>query len=363
MENILGGGVAELEKVKEAVLKETVLNRDVDEQEAVLKAKMSELCVQRKFMDDKIETTLKVRRSEIQKNHDDRVDDANRSLKNAETRRKKAKEDAVDARIKNETSALYEEIGRLDTRLNQIFRDARIPKFCKHPYYYSMFAARTPKDFALFAVTVLITLGIIPNIVCFCIDYELWALKLIIYALIVVFFFAIYFVIYTFTKKGDKNDVIEQGRTYMQQIQDKKKDVKLVTKGIKHDMDESKYDLTIYDEDISHCQKVLHEEERRREEALKEFDTETAVTIRTEIENDSLPLINQLQAEVDELSAVLEDVKDKAISQTDFIRSEYGAYLGQKNLSVERLDEMIEIIQEEKATTILQALDIHKSEE
>ena len=106
MDNILSGGIAELEEAKKRIVEEADLTQQVQALEATLNAKQKDLKAQRKYMNDKISTTTRDRRNELKKSHDSTIGVANKAVKDAENKRKMAKADAVKERIKNETAEL-----------------------------------------------------------------------------------------------------------------------------------------------------------------------------------------------------------------------------------------------------------------
>lgn len=96
--------------------------------------------------------------------------------------------------------------------------------------------------------------------------------------------------------------------------------------------------------------------------ALKDFDTNTAARIRMEIENENIPVIQQLEADGKALKAdFVQKQADAQAAQTE-INNTYAAYLGAKNATPEKIDDMITIIEEGRASTIMQALDIINGE-
>ena len=353
----LEGGIENLEQVKTKLQEEAGKQEAFNEAEAALKAKQKDLDNQKKYMADKIATATKERRAEIKKAQDEAVDGVARELKEVEKRRKDAKASAVSERMKNETADLVAQNEGFKKANAELFRVNKVPAWCNSEFYYSLFAPKTGKNFIFFIIAVVLTLGLIPNIVCLLIKSDQLILKILIYLLIVIFFAAIYFVIFATTRGKGKGAAIEQGRLNMDQIEKNNKEIKKIQHGIKTDKDESLYGLEEYDAQISELQATLENKITERDEALKVFDEETSVSIKEEIEKENIPVIEQMENELAQMENDLNDKKAEVVSLGEEISSSYGVFLGKKNMNADRIDRMINLMEEGKAETIMQALD------
>lgn len=353
----LEGGIENLEKVKEKLKEESGKQEAYNEAEAALKAKQKDLENQKKYMTDKIASATKERRAELKKQHDEQVDAVARDLKEAEKRRKDAKASAVSERMKNETADLVAQNEGFKKANAELFRTHKVPSFCNTEFYYSLFAPKTGKNFIIFIITVVVTLGLIPNVVCLLIKSDQLILKILVYIAIVILFAAIYFVIFATTRGKGKGAVIEQGRLNMDQIEKNNKEIKKIQHGIKTDKDESLYGLEEYDAQISGLQESLEGKVTERDEALKVFDEETSLSIKDEIEKENIPVIEQMQTELSQMESDLNAQKAEVVSLGEEISASYGVYLGKKNMNADRIDKMISLMQDGQAETIMQALD------
>ena len=353
----LEGGIENLEKVKEKLQEESGMQEAYNEAEAALKAKQKDLENQKKYMTDKIASATKERRAELKKQHDEQVDTAAKELKEAEKKRKDAKASAVSERMKNETADLVAQNEGFKKANAELFRTNKIPAFCNTEFYYSLFAPKTGKNFVFFIITVVITLGLIPNLVCLLIKSDQLILKILVYIAIVIFFAAIYFIIFATTRSKGKGAAIEQGRLNMDQIEKNNKEIKRIQHGIRTDKDESLYGLEEYDTQIGELQGVLEAKITERDEALKVFDEETSATIKDEIEKENIPVIEQIEAELSQMETDLNAQKAEVVSLGEEISNSYGIFLGKKNMNADRIDKMINLMKEGQAETIMQALD------
>lgn len=355
--NFLSGGISELQDAKAAIAEAGELQSLYNAAEAAASGKEKELEGQKKYVNDKVSSVVKERRTQLKKVHDEQVDLASRNLKDAEKKRKAAKTDAVQTRINNETSGYVGSNEDLKKKIKMLFRENKVPGFCNTKFYYALYAPRSASDFFILVLTVLIAFGLIPNVVCFFLRDKEVIIRVLIYLAIVVFFVALYFIVFAISKRNTKGGILEMARPYRTQIKENKKNIKKTSKTIERDTDESTYGLENYDAEIIHLQSILSDKMQKRDEALKNFDEVTAVEIRAEIEKENQPVIEKLEAELMGKQAELSEAKEKAAASADYLTNTYEIYLGKKNMTPEKIDRMIAEIQEGNASTVMEALN------
>ena len=361
MENFLSGGIAELEQAKAAIEKAAELTSEMEETEKLLRANDKDVDAQKKFMNDKIEASIRNRREELEKAHDDQIAIAKKDLKSAEKNKKSARSKAVNERIQESTDYLTQENKRLNAQIKSIFKQAKVPSFCNTTFYYALFNARTVKDFFIFAITVLIAVAVIPNVVCALLDVKT-VFKVLIYIGIILVFLVIYFLIFINTRSDQKANAIDKARSLRRKIDANNKQIKSMSNSIKSDSDESSYGLENFDSEIQRCNDAIHERESAKATAVEDFNNYTAGSIRQEIENENLPIIEQLELDGKALKADFEQKQAAAQAANNEVTNTYATYLGAKNVTAEKIDELIGIINEGKAQTIMQALDVLNGE-
>ena len=360
--NFLSGGIAELQEAKEAVKKTAELQAVYNAASAEAAGKEKDLESQKRYVNDKVNTAIKERRNQLKKTHDEQVDVANKNLKDAERKRRAAKTEAVQARISTETSDLVVINEDLAKSTKQMFRENSIPSFCNTSFYYSMYAPKKPLDFLVLIVTVIITLGVIPNIVCLLMSQSQLIVKILVYLAIVVFFVGLYFLFFAISRRNTNGQVLESARPNREAIKNNKKLIRKRSRTIEKDKDESTYGLEGFDSEIQNFQNILNDTIQKRDDALKAFDEGTALEIRQQIELENQPVIDKMTAELEESKQKLEAAKADATEASDIISKTVELYLGKKNTSVEKIDSLISLLREGKASTIMEALDILNGE-
>lgn len=357
MENFLEGGVEQLEAVKSAITDLAQKEQVYKETDRSLKAKQKELDLQRKRVDEKISQTIKKARAELEKGYDDQISGAEKAIKEAELKRKNAKQAAMNLRMKMENSSLVDENKVLEAEIDAKFKENSIPGFCKSKLYYALFAPTKTLDFVYVVIMGLICAGLIPFIVTRFVEKTVW--QVVVWILIAVFFAAIYFLIAMLTKKGSKNDVIQQMRSSVDRIADNKKFIKKRNKNIKADPDESQYNLTEYDEMLNVAKSQYEALVTQKAEAVQEFENVESVSIREKMEEEKAPLFQELEKEIELMSEDLR-VREESFHEAEKLMEDYAGDLGEKAVKAEKIDELINLINEGKAATVQEALDARK---
>ena len=124
MENFLEGGITELESVKEAIADSARKEQEYKDTERSLKAKQKELEIQRKRVEEKINTAIRKSGAELEKGYDEQIAIAEKAIKEAEVKKKNAKNQAVSLRMQRENSSLVDENKLLNAEIKERFREA-----------------------------------------------------------------------------------------------------------------------------------------------------------------------------------------------------------------------------------------------
>lgn len=360
--NFLSGGITELEAAKNAVAAAEKAKNELDIATAEASAREKDFESQKKYINDKTSSAIKERRGELKKSQDELVSQANKNLKEAEKKRKDAKYEAVQTRITSETASLSGKVDELKRQVKVLFRENKVPGFCNSKFYYALYAPKSASEFLILIITVLIAFGAIPNIVCACLKTDELFVKIMVYLAIVVFFVLIYFLVFLITKRNTKGPVLEQARPIRDAIKEEKKIIKKTSRTIEQDKDESGYGLEGHDAEIEQLQQALNESMQKRDDALSLFDNQTAQEIRDEIQKEHQAALDETEAALQSAQTALETAKENAANTANHVAEAYEVYLGKKNTTPEKIDSLIGLIREGKASTIMEALDVLNGE-
>ena len=221
-----------------------------------------------------------------------------------------------------------------------------------------MFAPNRITDFLICIAAILIFAGLIPFAITLLVDGLVY--KILVWVLIVVFFAAMYFLISFWTKKGIRHDAIRDMRSKVQQIRDNKKTIRSRNKNIKMDPDESQYNLYEYDQELDSARADLEKTRSEREQAIEHFDQVESVQIREELEREKAPVFEQMEKEI---AASQEDLKQKQAHYQEALQvmNEYNSALNEKGWKADKVDELIRIMEDGKASTIREAMNVQKN--
>jgi len=358
MENFLEGGIPELEAVKEAIADSSRKEQEYKDTGRSLKAKQKELEIQKKRVEEKISSTIKRSRSELERGYDDQISSADKAIKEAQNQKKNAKAAAVSLRMQRENSSLVDENKILAADIKNKFKEAKVPFLCNNRLYYALFAPKQKMDFIICAIALIICAGVIPFIVTRFINSNI--VRVLVWLIIVAVFAALYFLVMSWTKKGSRNEVIKQMRTNIDQIETNKKFIKKRNKNIRMDPDESQYNLSEYDEQINSAKAQYDEAVAARDEAVRNFDESESVRIRQQMEEENASVFTELEKEIEQMSSDL-TIRTQNYEEASAKLGEYTAQLGEKCMKAEKIDELIAIMNEGKAANIQEALDAQKN--
>jgi len=355
---IFGGGIEQLQAVKTAMADLDRCEEEYKDTEKYLKGKTKELEIQKKRVEEKILSTIKKSRADLEKGFDDEISTCEKAIKEAENRKKTAKAAAMNERMKRENSSLVDDNKVLGAEIKARFQEASVPAFCKSSLYYSLFAPKKVTDYLICLAAILLFAVLIPFGVTRLVNGVV--LQILVWVLVVVFFAAIYFLIAFWTKKGERNDAIKDMRSKVKQIKDNKKAIKSRNKNIKADPDESQYNLYEYDQELESARDDLDQARLKREQAVANFEQVESVNIRQEMEQEKASVFEQLEKEIAQLQEDLK-VKEEAYHQASAAMEEYNTAFGEKSLKADKIDELVSIMQEGKASTIREAMNVQKN--
>ena len=181
----------------------------------------------------------------------------------------------------------------------------------------------------------------------------------IIYVLTVLVFGALYFVIGSKTK--DKHlSTMKEVRQIRDNMSKNKAKRKKIERRIKRDKDESVYSLDRYDEEINKLQDDIDIVANRKKEAIATFDNNTKAIITKEIRGRHEEQLLDLKTKLKQLSEKIkhnnENIKYLSLELVD----NYEAYLGKEFMYVEKIDQLIALIEDKNLQNISEAITMYR---
>lgn len=351
-----------LTEARDAVYRLNCDQSAVDQMTAQEAKQERELEAARKEVSDTITRTIKQRTEEISSSYDVEIGKAQERLKKVRAKREKAKNQGVKDRIAEETKELKEERRGLQVQLKTGFQKDRVPAFYRTGLYYALFYPRSFGELGLFLLVLLLCFLAVPCGIYFLIPQrKLWQLILI-YFLDVLGFGGLY------VKLGNHarlhyQEAIKEARGIKNQLRGNQKKIRIVTRTIQRDGNESIYNLEKYDDEIACVEQELSEITQKKKEALVTFENVTKNILSDEIEGSHREHIEELERSLKETETTLRSLENSIREQNIHITDTYGPYLGKEFLDTDRLAELTRFISDKSASNITEAIELYKREQ
>ena len=344
--------VQELEELKQREKMLTDLEKQLENS---LKAKQ-------KSVADTIAQTVKKRSDEISKSYDSEIGKAQDRLKKVRGKREKAKTQGEKERIAEETQSLIRENEELKGQIKTMFRANHVPGYCASNLYYSLYFTKGIGEMATMLAALLIVFLALPCGIYFLIPNRQTLYLVGIYVAVILIFGGIYVKIGNSTRMKNL-DVLKEGRGIRNRIRANKKQMKVITRSIRKDKNETVYNLQKFDDEIAQIEQDLAQAERKKKEALNTFETVTKTIISDEIMGNNRPEIDQIESDLAKTAADLKETQNAAMNKALYITDHFEIYAGKDFMTKERLEALEEIITSGKASNISEAIVVFKSKD
>lgn len=354
-QTILTGGVAELKELKEALTNQANVRSEIENLMIASSKLEKQIAAEEKLKKDTIEATVNKRRNEVTKTFDSEILKEKSKLNNVKSKKSKVKKQGVKERIANETAALVETNKNLHNEIRTSLGHRGVPTYCDSSWFYTLFMPARLKE-VLTLIGVFFAVVIICPWILIAVADKHWLIDLfflIIYEFVVC---AIYVTIYLFTKDKDKDILIDM-RQKRDAIQENDKEIRRIKREIKKDPDESMYNLGDFDEQIKKSEETISQIVVKKNDALKEFEENTKQAIIDEIIGRDKERIDGLKTEFENKVEAKKEADKKQQEVTIEITSKYEAFLGSDMMDVNKVDEMIKLIEEGQVATVAEAVN------
>lgn len=354
-QNILNGGLAELEEIKTALENQNAIRSEIETCRNECQKLERQILAEEKVLDSIINTTVSRRRSEVEKSFDRELDTEKDKLKGVKSKKDKAKNKGVKDRIQSETSHLVERNRGLHSEIRTAFEQRGIPKFCDSTWFYALYMPSGIRDIIILLITFLTLIFIIPSILTWLIGGKWW-LDIIIYVLWLAVVVAVYVTIYLYTKDKDKS-ILTDMKDKRREVQKNDKEIRHIRRDIKSDKDESMYNLDEYNTQIKDLEEKISAIVVKKNDAIADFEKNTKPAIIEEVTSGNRQKLDDMNNEMDNAKVAMSDSEHKLQELTMVITSKYEGYLGSDMMTLDRINEMIKMVSEGEASTISDAIN------
>lgn len=322
-----------------------------------------ELEKQRQNVTDAINQTVKKRREDISASYDKEIKAGQERLRKIRAKREKAKNQGIKERIAEETEVLREQNQELATQIKTLFKQNRVPGFCKTTWFYALYMPGSIKELGLLLFSFGICFLAVP-----CGAYWLiseinrkpWML-IIIYLIVILIFGGLYVSVNN-KIKAQHLAVLKQGKDIRNGIRSNNRKIRAITASIRKDRNESLYNLEKYDDEISQIEQELQQISNQKSEALNTFNTVTKTIISDEIISNNKDRIQALEDEHTRMETRLKEAQIHAKEQALLLTNQYETYLGKEFLQTDRLSELAKIIRSQQASNLSEAIAVYRSQ-
>lgn len=330
-------------------------------------ARLGEVCAQKKQTEKKLvgleksigkekNQTVAARREEAETVFLQQQKVLDTQLRDVKAAREKARSQGVKARVAEQTKALREKNEALKKEQASLFKNNRVPGFYRSGLYYTLFMPRGAKEillalFAFFLIFILLPAGV--NLL---IPGEAWWHWVLVYAADILLFAGLYLGI-LHSSKLKHGDVIRQGRTLRSTQKKNEKQIRHITRSLKRDKDDRLYDLESFDDRLTQLAAQDDELEAKRETAMHQFDTVTRSVLIDEIDAKYQAEMTELVQTKEALGKEEESLRARLLQEKTEAQSRFGAYIGSKNMTHDRLSRLAVFVETGEAKTVAEAVE------
>lgn len=358
-QNILYGNVDDLMNVRGLVEARDKVRAEIDSLNNEKRRLEKDVVAEEKQLSVNIESTVKKRREQVVSNFDKELAKSQDRLKKVRNDRGKEKNKKVAERIKEETADLVTENKNIKEEIKTYFKQKGVPTFMDKGFIYSLYYPRCLKELLIIILTFIIGVFAFPSLMAWLLGAKkIWRALLII-VLIVLFGF-IYMIGYNYAKVRNR-EAYEDMLVKRSAIRKNKGKINRIKKKIKKDKDEDRYGLHEYDEDIKELEDTIEDIVRRKNDVLADFEKTTKADICEEITNRDMPKIEKIKKQISETTIKLKELEQKQKDMSINLSSNYGVYLGEENMTVDRINMLASYILNGQVSNVGEAVNLSKT--
>ncbi|MCI8551269.1 MAG: hypothetical protein HFI68_11915 [Lachnospiraceae bacterium] len=318
------------------------------------------LASEKKAVEDEIVSTVRKRKDEIALSYDREIGRTQDKLKKARSRREKAKNQGVKERISNETAQLREENRQLKLQNSTMFRQNGIPGICNTKFYYALYFTKGIKEILIFFLTFLAAFLVLPCGIYLLIPKRAPWLLIVIYVAVILVLCGIYIAINNRTKVNHL-EIMRDARKNRDMIEANRRKIRVIIKAIEKDKNESIYNLGKYDKEISKIEAELGDLAKKKQEALGVFENQTKEALEQEIFENNRAKLESLSSQLNQVTGANREMGNSIQKKTIAFTDEYGPYIGQEFMNQDKLDKLIDILNQGMASSLTEAQQIYKN--
>ena len=160
-ENVFQENVDYLIEARKTLILVDKIKEELETQRVAAKRLKKTVEAEHKAIEDEVSSTLKRRKEEIAATYDKEIEVNRAKIKQIRAKRDKKKNQRMNQRMQEETYEVKEKNRQLMTEMRTKFKQAHLPRFCCHKWFYNLFLPENVLEYILFfVVSVLLVLGV-----------------------------------------------------------------------------------------------------------------------------------------------------------------------------------------------------------
>lgn len=353
--NILMGGAKELDEIKKELIELSNATKQKEDLETLEKELEKSIAKKEKEIEDEITRVTQQRRAQIESTIDVQINKVNEVLKKVQSQKDKAKKKAVIKRIDQETADYRSEEEELDLGGKSIFKQENIPFLYNNRLFFALFFPSGLGDLGIIIVSIAIVFFIIPlaayNLIFDSTNVLYLALC---YVVTIILFGGAYLVLGKM--KCKHNEALNRVKEIRKLIQKNKSKQRQIKQQIVKDKDETNYGLEDFDSEIETLERSKIELLEQKRSALAEFDATTSEVIQNQIISNHESALNEQKSEYQKVYNQNRENLSHVSNLAVHISTKYEGLIGKEFLTIEKIEQLEQLIVSGNAKTIGEAL-------
>lgn len=297
--------------------------------------------------------TISDRRYDIETGFDKQLKAVNAELKSAGDKRQKALNEGMKAKTKEATKGVKQEADAFKNALKAYAGTNKLPAILKSRLYYRIFCPSIFGYLVYLAILLLIMYISGSMTKAKALAGESTTVYFAIGLVAIVLLFA-YIMIWSNTRVRYR-DEIKNCLNIINSIKANEKKARNIEKTIKKAGDDSSYDLHEFDTELAGLNQKKAEIEAQKAGALNEFETVTKDRLMADIDENYKDRLAEKTAEINDAAAEHKAVSDRITAAESRINKEFVSYIGAKNLDRNKINMMLEMLENGTAASVSEA--------
>jgi len=295
--------------------------------------------------------TIKSRRADIEEGFNKQIKAVDGEISAINGRRAKARAEGVKNRVADNTAGLKEEIANLKLQISEYIKANQAPGLLKSRLFYSLFSPINITDWILD-----ILLAAIPVLAVVYAYYKQVSLTTFIGIIVAIVVLVVIYVVVASNTKGKHHEAVYACKNMMKGIEEREKAIRAIAKNIQKDKDDTIYNLGDYDNELLEKNRQKADINAQKAEALNHFDSATKQVLTEEIDAKYAEDLRLLRGDIAQNADAVSTYTQRVAAGENRLNNEFVQYVGTRNLTHDKIEQMIGMIDSGEAASVSDAI-------